>query len=210
MSRMFDALENARSLAVQKQAFLPGLSQGRGIATNLPLWRLWQAVETRLADKRRKIVQISACTEGEEDPSVALGLARLAGAVMAGSPLGGGVLLLKTNESQSRVDDDGVVMLGPLPGKNGDARALNPHFLAEYWRKLSEQDELILLDTPSLTASPVAQALASTVDGVILIIQAERTRSHVAAEAKRLLEQVGAPLLGVVFTRHRDYRMKRG
>lgn len=201
MSRIHDALENARALvptgaggALAEPPRLPGAV----VATDLPLLRLWQAIAVRLPDKASRVIQIAPCGEAERDPAVAVRLARL-----AGRTLGGGVLLLNGVESEARLDDDGAVAWGPLPGRAGDARALNPRLLAEYWRRLAERAELIILDAPPVLTSPLAQALAPTVDGVVLVIEAERTRAADAREARRALETGGATILGVVFNKQR-------
>lgn len=199
MSRMFDAIERARALAPAgggREVALPGLAG----ATDLPLLRLWQALETKLAGRPRRVVQIAACCEDEHDPAVAVRLARLVARTLAG-----GVLLLNTVESESRMDDDNGLAWGPLPGRNGDARALNPHLLAEYWDRLAERAELIVLDTPPVLSSSLSQALAPTADGVVLVVESERTRAAVAQAAKRALESSGANLLGVVLNKRRHH-----
>ena len=201
MSRIHDALENARALvptgpggAIAEPPRLPGAVA----AHDLPLLRLWQAIETRLPDKPCRVIQIAACAPSEHDPAVAVRLARL-----AGRALGGGVLLLNGVESETRLDEDGQIALGPLPGRAGDARALNPRLLAAYWQRLAEQAELIILDAPPLLSSPLAQALAPTVDGVVLVVEADRTRAADALEARRALETGGATILGVVLNKQR-------
>ncbi|MGE5477465.1 MAG: hypothetical protein ACM3Q1_12470 [Bacteroidales bacterium] len=201
MSRIHDALENARALvptgtsgAIAEPPRLPGAVT----ATDLPLLRLWQAIDVKLAGKPRRVIQIAPCGEGEHDPAVAVRLARLAGRAM-----GGGVLLLNSIESETRMDDGGEVAVGPLPGRAGDVRALNPRLLSACWERLAEQAELIVLDTPPLLSSPLAQALAPTVDGVVLVVEAERTRTADAIEARRALETGGATILGVVLNKQR-------
>lgn len=200
MSRIYDAIENARALAPADGRMLaePPRLPGQVVASDLAILRLWQVMEAKLADHPRRVVQIVPCGEGEHDPAVAVRLARLAGRSMAG-----GVLLLNQTESESRMDDDGQVALGPLPGRAGDARALNPHLLAAFWQRLAERAELIILDTPPVLSSPLAQALAPTVDGVILVVEAERTRTEVALAAKQALAAAGANILGVVLNKRR-------
>ncbi|MCR6632699.1 MAG: hypothetical protein NVV74_23135 [Magnetospirillum sp.] len=154
MSRMHDALENARALvpatAAKGRAIAePPRLPGGAAASDLPLLRLWQAVGVRLPDKPCRVIQIAPCGEAEQDPAVAVRLARLAGRSM-----GGGVLLLNSVESETRMDDGGEVALGPLPGRAGDARALNPRLLEAYWQRLAEQAELIILDAPPCCRRP--------------------------------------------------------
>ncbi|HLO78939.1 MAG TPA: hypothetical protein VK196_20975 [Magnetospirillum sp.] len=202
MSRIHDALENARALvpgtsrAVAEPPRLPGAVA----SSDLALLRLWQAIEVKLPAKPSRVIQIAPCGKAEHDPAVAVRLARL-----AGRALGGGVLLLNGVESETRMDDDGVMALGPLPGRAGDARALNRRLLSAYWQRLGERAELIVLDAPPVLSSPLAQALAPTVDGVILVVEADRTRTADALEAKRALENGGATVLGVVLNKQRRY-----
>ncbi|MBC7906321.1 MAG: hypothetical protein H7Y60_06175 [Rhodospirillaceae bacterium] len=204
MSRFYDAIENARALAPMDSRTLaePPRLPGQVTASDLPMLRLWQGVEAKLADHPRRVIQIVPCGEGEHDPAVAVRLARLAGRTM-----GGGVLLLNQIESEDRMDDDGQVALGPLPGRHG--RALNPHLLAAYWQHLAERADLIILDTPPVLSSPLAQALAPTVDGVILVVEAERTRTEVARAAQQALTMAGATILGVVLNKRRYHVPKR-
>lgn len=200
MSRIYDAVENARALTIAGGRVVadPARLPGEVAPSDLPLLRLWQAVEVRLADRPRRVIQIAPCGEDEHDPAVAVRLARLAGRTLAG-----GVLLLNRIESETRMDEDGRLALGPLPGRSGDARALNPNLLREYWDRLAGRADLIILDTPPVLSSPLAQAMAPTVDGVILVVEAERTRTAVALAAKRALTQGGANLLGVVLNKQR-------
>lgn len=200
MSRIFAAIENARALA-PVSGRMPaemGRLPGQAAATDLALLRLWQAVEVRLAARPRKVVQIVPVGVEEADPAVAIRLARLAGRSMAG-----GVVVLNAFESETRLDEDGTVAYGPLPGRGGDARALNPNLLAQYWDRLGARADLIILDTPSVLVSPLALALAPTADGIILVIEAERTRAAVAEAARDTLRAGGANLLGVVLNKRR-------
>lgn len=200
MSRLFDAVANARALLPPPGRQVPAPDTG-GPAPRLgpadrELVRLWQAIETGLAGRPTRVVQIAACAEGEDDPSVAVGLARLAGAAA-----GRGVVVL--DGTHRRVGGDGTVAFGPLPGTDGDPRALDPAALRLAWQRLSERADLVVLDSPPVTASALALALAPTVDAVVLLVEAERTREAVAAAARDALTAAGANLLGVVLTRRR-------
>ena len=205
MSRIFDAIEHARAVApMGERAVAAPRFPGQGAASDLAFLRLWQAVEVRLADRPRRVVQVVPCGEDEHDPAVAVRLARLAGRTMAG-----GVLLLNQVETETRMDDDGAVALGPLPGRSGDARAFNPRLLSAYWEKLAGRADLIILDTPSVLSSPLSQALAPTVDGVIMVVEAERTRTEVAQAAKQALASGGANILGVVLNKRPHHVPKK-
>lgn len=202
MSRYHDAIENARSMVTTHRSgglpAEPPRMPGAVSPSDLPLLRLWQGIELALAGKRRKVVQIVPCTEAEFDPAVAIRLARL-----VGRGLWGGVLVLDQVTSEMAMAEDGLVAFGPLPGRAGDARALNPALLSACWKRLGENSDLIILDTPPLLSSPLAQALAPTVDGVVLVVEAERTRAPVVEACRDALNAAGANLLGVVLNKRR-------
>src|SRR5262245_37426157 len=68
----------------------------------------------------------------------------------------------------------------------------------------SDFDHLII-DGGALATSPDSLLVASKVDGVILVVQAERTGTDLVREASNQLRTAGANLLGAVLNRRRDY-----
>lgn len=64
--------------------------------------------------------------------------------------------------------------------------------------ELGEKYDVIILDTPPLHAVTDAQILSTKVDGVILVVRAERTKKESVIEAKGVLEKVNANILGTV------------
>lgn len=58
--------------------------------------------------------------------------------------------------------------------------------------------DLVVVDAPSLIATPEASAICAASDGVVLVVHEEVTRGSVAATACSVLEQVHAPVLGSV------------
>jgi capsular exopolysaccharide synthesis family protein len=65
--------------------------------------------------------------------------------------------------------------------------------------------DFIILDTAPLLQFPATCALASYVDGVLLVLQADRTLVDDAKRARRELERVNAHVIGAVLNRHEDY-----
>jgi len=61
----------------------------------------------------------------------------------------------------------------------------------------------VIVDGPPITVYSDASILGPLMDGVVLVIQAERTRWEVAEQAKRALEESGATLVGGVLCRRR-------
>lgn len=65
--------------------------------------------------------------------------------------------------------------------------------------------DFVILDGGSLDTCPDALLVAGRVDGVILIVQAERTSQDAIREASTRLNAAGANVLGVVLNRRREY-----
>jgi capsular exopolysaccharide synthesis family protein len=59
----------------------------------------------------------------------------------------------------------------------------------------------VIVDGPPATVYSDAGILAPLVDGVVLVVEAEKTRWQVAEQAKRTLEESGARVLGAVLSR---------
>jgi capsular exopolysaccharide synthesis family protein len=71
-------------------------------------------------------------------------------------------------------------------------------------RTLSEF-EFVIFDTAPVLQFPATCALASYVDGVLLVLHADRTSVDDARRAKAELERVNACVLGAVLNRREDY-----
>ncbi|GIV98060.1 MAG: tyrosine protein kinase [Herpetosiphonaceae bacterium] len=97
----------------------------------------------------------------------------------------------------------GLLLLtsGPLPPRPADI--LGSRRMEAIIQRLKEQADIVLFDTPPVGAVADAAVLAGRVDGVLLVVEAGKTRRDRAREAKRLLEKVNANLLGVVLSNAR-------
>lgn len=71
--------------------------------------------------------------------------------------------------------------------------------------RLRPQFDFIVIDGPPVNRYADASVLASKVDGVILVVEADRTPVVEAEAAKRQLDKIGARILGVVLNRRRSY-----
>ena len=72
---------------------------------------------------------------------------------------------------------------------------------------LEQRADVLVFDTPPILAVTDAAVLAKQVDGVLLVIEAGKTREEVARRAMEELSKVGAPVLGAVLNR---VPMRRG
>ena len=70
--------------------------------------------------------------------------------------------------------------------------------LEELLDELDDVYDVIILDTPPLHAVTDAQILSTKVDGVILVVRAEKTKKDSVIAAKESLKKVNANILGAV------------
>jgi Mrp family chromosome partitioning ATPase len=74
-----------------------------------------------------------------------------------------------------------------------------------FWEPLKERFDLIIVDSPPVMLFPDGPAIVSRVDGVVLIVEAEKTRWQVALSVKEKIIKSGGNLLGIVFNKRKYY-----
>jgi capsular exopolysaccharide synthesis family protein len=87
---------------------------------------------------------------------------------------------------------------GPLPPNPAELFA--GRRMDDILARLRDEADLVLFDAPPLIAVADATVLAARVDGVILVVQAEKTRREHVQRAKTMLDRVNAHLIGAVLT----------
>jgi Mrp family chromosome partitioning ATPase len=89
-------------------------------------------------------------------------------------------------------------------GIDGSPSCLLDSFELDFFiDQMREIADWVLFDTPPINVSNDALALASKVDGVVLVLRAEKTRWEVAQHAVERLEGAGANVVGVILNRRR-------
>jgi Mrp family chromosome partitioning ATPase len=73
----------------------------------------------------------------------------------------------------------------------------------DMWKTAREQFSLILIDSSPATVTADSLAICETVNGVVLVIEAEKTRSAVVQNVKRQILMREGNLLGIVFTKRK-------
>ncbi|HBG07399.1 MAG: chromosome partitioning protein [Geobacteraceae bacterium GWC2_58_44] len=73
------------------------------------------------------------------------------------------------------------------------------------WKKLRERFDLILIDSSSDTNTAESIALCRNVDGVVLVVEAGKTRRRVVESMKKKILANGGSILGVVLNKRRYY-----
>jgi succinoglycan biosynthesis transport protein ExoP len=71
--------------------------------------------------------------------------------------------------------------------------------------EVMSQFDFVIMDLPPVNRYADAAVLAPKVDGVILVVEADRTPVAEAESAKRSLDRAGARIFGVVLNRRRSY-----
>ncbi len=90
---------------------------------------------------------------------------------------------------------------GPLPPRPADL--LGSRRMEALVARLQNEADIVLFDTPPVTAVTDAAVLATRLDGVLLVLKAGKTRRDRAREAHRMLEKVKANVIGVVLNNAR-------
>lgn len=76
---------------------------------------------------------------------------------------------------------------------------------------LENSYDYVILDAPPILSFADAQILASKVQGILLVIRAEKTRRKDVIDAKNILEKIDAKIIGVVLngvkTKKKAYRL---
>jgi Mrp family chromosome partitioning ATPase len=97
-----------------------------------------------------------------------------------------------------------LLTVAPLVGSRGPD-AVDAETLRAAYRRACEQYELVVIDCPPVGDDAYARLLPEATDGVVLVVQAEKTRPAVIARAKDLVEQAGGQVLGAVLNRRTNY-----
>ena len=74
-----------------------------------------------------------------------------------------------------------------------------------FLKKLRQRFDLILVDSPPATTSTDGLTMSSKVDGIVLVVEAEKTRWPVAENVKERITKSGGKILGIVLNKRRFY-----
>ena len=99
----------------------------------------------------------------------------------------------------SACSDVHVMTSGPIPPN--PAELLNSNLLKELLNQLKQHFDIILIDTPPVGVVTDAAILSTLVDGTLMVIASHQTESDHAVRAMKLLQTVGAKVLGTVLTK---------
>jgi Mrp family chromosome partitioning ATPase len=228
MSKLYEVLENAsrehekrKTGRSQGAVFEPGYSR-----TETEMIGLYQAIDRALGRKEERVVQFMGAETEDGCSTVVRDLARAA-AIRAGES----VLLVDLNQQPG--DNQPVVgdvfrhfeqilldqlpfdtTLHPVEKSNLFVASLSSSPLRplpaanntlDIWDRLKERFSLILIDAPPPSSSPIGFSMLDKVDGVVLVIRAEKTRCAAAISLKEKITNEGARIIGAVYNDRRYY-----
>lgn len=81
------------------------------------------------------------------------------------------------------------------------AELLNSNLLKQLLKELKSQFDIILIDTPPVGVVTDAAILSTLVDGTLMVVASHQTDSDDVIRAMKLLNNVGARMLGSVLTK---------
>jgi protein-tyrosine kinase len=236
MTKIYEALENAKVEVLDRSHEMPPLRSGVGLSSPKVSeslldgeLRIYQGLAALVPDSTRKIIQFIGSREGEGTSTVVREFARVS--ALKFDKL---VLLLDADHHHPtqhlffniHVDlgwQDVVGENGPIDKalyRIGDTRLFlcpssrNPaapsHMFSSlqmdlFLKKVREKFDLVLIDSQPATTSTDGLAISSKVDGVVLVVEAEKTRWPVAETVRDKIKRSGGNILGVVLNKRRYY-----
>jgi protein-tyrosine kinase len=93
--------------------------------------------------------------------------------------------------------------LMPLPEVMREAHTLTPESLRESLDAVASGYDWIVIDGPPVLDSPDAATLSVVADGVVVVVQAGRTKRPVLTRSVDLVNRAGGRVLGMVLNRRR-------
>ena len=108
-------------------------------------------------------------------------------------------------EALCQVEESSLYVMPLFQGATMTPRTLEFARGGRFWEPLRERFDLIIVDSPPATMFPEGPGIVSMVDGVVLVVEAEKTRWPVALSVKEKIEQSGGRILGVVFNKRKYY-----
>ncbi len=191
--------------------------------------RLYQNLEALFPDPRKKVIQFIGSREGEGTSTVVREFARV-----SATKFGKSVLLLDADQHHPSqhlffhiVPERGWQEVarenGPIEkalhqfgetrlfiSPSSEYSASHPHIYDSllidlFWKKLRQRFDLILIDSPPATLSADGLAISSKADGIVLVVEAEKTRWPVVENVRDRIKSSGGNILGIVLNKRRFY-----
>ena len=98
------------------------------------------------------------------------------------------------------------VFLSPIfPGPALIPQVYDHSAAISFLEELKDKFDLVLIDSSPAITSPDSMAISRFTDGVVLVMEAERTRMHVIESVKNKIERNGGKILGIILNKRKVY-----
>lgn len=112
---------------------------------------------------------------------------------------------VEINQALTRVEESNLYVMPLFWRTMASPKTIDDAKRGDFWESLKSQFDLIIVDSPPASMFPDGPAIVSRLDGVILVVEAEKTRWHVALSVKEKILKSGGNILGIVFNKRRLY-----
>ena len=162
---------------------------------------LYHSIDSLLPDFETRVIQFIGSNEGEGTSTIV----REFGKVVA-EKFEKSVLVLDTDRQQNS-----QVLFYYNKSGNGTKESFFTDQTFNFmntngnWEKLRQKFDFILVDSLAATTSSSGLAFSRKVDGVVLVLEAEKTRWQVVESVKDKIIKHGGKILGVVLNKRKYY-----
>ena len=189
---------------------------------------LYRHIDALLPDSPKMVLQFIGSRPGEGVSTIVREYA-----AMATARLGKSVLILDANQNRDqrdffqitnncgwdeaicdpeamdkatcRVGDSSLYVSGMSHGSSAIPLLFDAGQLKNFFTGLKMRFDLVLLDSPPVTTGTDSTSLSRCADGVVLVVEADKTRLQVAENLKVKIQKSGGNILGLVFNKRRYY-----
>lgn len=196
-------------------------SSGSPLLGQTDMLLLYGAVTAHMPDERSRIVELASATSGEGTSTIAREMAL----TIAGDLLKPVMLIRVVNDlplspgleaaAHGRMPLEAVIetdldvptlttvtlnLGGPNAGLLFDGDELDRVFA-----QATRMARLVIVDAPPILSDVAGIALARKVSGVLLVVEAEKTRAPLIEQARRVIETGGGRVLGVILNKRKHH-----
>jgi protein-tyrosine kinase len=193
---------------------------------------LYQNIEAPVGQARKKIIQFIGSLPGEGTSTIARDFVRFLASRLGkkvlllegdpanpSGPFSGGGRMVSLEETVHRGEEveevfahskETSLSVGLVAREEGDLiRFLESEDRVQVWDRLKEHFDLVVIDSPPMSSSLAGLIFCRRADGVVLVLEADRTRGPVAEKAKEQIQKYGGNILGVIFNK-RKFHIPKG
>lgn len=220
-----------RKLPVVPTPTVPRGSPARNLELSMEkeVISLYQTIDSLLPNLAKKVIQFIGSLEGEGTSTIAREFARV-----SATTFNDRVLLLDGNRNKPslhlvfnlrpkygwedvlgdgeaidkavyQIGDSSLFVCPVSPHSPMSTQSVDTPKLKDLLEGLRQRFDLVLIDSSPANTSPDGIAFCPRVDGVVLILGAEKTRWQVIERVKEQITKNGGNVLGMVFNKRRYY-----